>query len=75
MRQKVSCPFALREMAGVYEREGHALFSRSEELLAIATEYLERSRSLRSEAEDLERVEEAKEFLGPRVELVRDTAA
>jgi hypothetical protein len=65
----------LRQSAAYYEREGHALFARSEDLLAMATEFFEKARELRSEAEDLEAVDEAKEHWGKNVRLVKEQAA
>lgn len=70
-----SPPSVLRETAAFYEREAHALFSRSEDLMAMATEYFEKARALRSEAEDREAVEEAKEHWGKGVRLVKGRAA
>lgn len=70
-----SSPAMLRETAAYYDREGHALFAKSEDLMAMATEYFSRARELRNEAEDREAVNEAKEFLGPKVRLVKGRAA
>lgn len=73
---RVTTPTAvLRQSAAFYEREGHALFAKSEDLMAMATEYFSRARELRNEAEDIEAVEHAKEFLGPMVRLVKGSAA
>lgn len=74
MRQP-SPPAVLRETAAFYEREAHALFARSEDLMAMATEYFAKARALRVEAEDREAVDEAREFLGPKVRLVKGRAA
>jgi hypothetical protein len=70
-----SPPALLRETAAYYDREAHALFARSEDLMAMASEYFARARALRSEADDREAVDEAKQFLGPKVRLVKENAA
>jgi hypothetical protein len=68
-------PSLLRECAAYYDREAHALFARSEDLMAMASEYFAKARALRSEADDREQVDEAKEHWGANVKLVKGRAA
>jgi hypothetical protein len=70
-----SPPALLRETAAYYDREGHALFARSEDLMTMATEYFSKARALRSEADDREAVDEAREHWGKNVKLVKGRAA
>jgi hypothetical protein len=67
-------PAVLRETAAYYDREAHALFARSEDLMAVASEYFARARALRSEADDREQVDEAREHWGANVKLVKGAA-